>query len=68
MKLDFDKIQKRVTELKKQYYTLEMLAKDLGVTHSTVNSWKTSKTSPRLKDMEKIKKIGKFDSLDEIVC
>lgn len=66
--LDFDKIKNRLGNIKGKYYSDPMFAEDLGVSFKTIHNWKTAKTSPRLKDMEKIKQIGKFDSLDEIVC
>lgn len=67
MKLNFYKIQERLDKLKGTNYTLEMLSKDINVSISTIHNWKKGKFSPRLSDMEKIKNLCEFDSLDDLV-
>lgn len=67
MKLNFYKIQNRLSELKKVNYTLEMLANDLKVSLKTIHNWKVGNFSPRLLDMEKIKDLCEFDSLDDLI-
>ena len=65
--LDFNKIKNRLSDLTGKYYSDPMLAKDLDVSLKTIHNWKKENFSPRLSDMEMIRKLCKFNSLDEIV-
>lgn len=65
--LDFIKIKNRLSDLSGKYYTDPMLAKKLKVSLKTIHNWKKGNFSPRLSDMEKIKKLCKFDSLDDLI-
>ena len=65
--LDFNKVKNRLSELSGKYYTDPMIANDLKVSLKTIHNWKKGNSSPKLSDMEKMKNLCEFDSLDDLV-
>jgi len=52
------------TVRQKALLSQEDFAKQLGVSHSTVNRWETGKTSPNFKTMKKIDIFCKENAID----
>lgn len=53
-------------ELIKQNIDIKLFAKEVGVTPQTIYSWKSGKSKPKTKHIQKISKILKID-IDKII-